>query len=75
MERDRAELERRLALAVEELWCNDKDFRKVLDLRITVLVRGLPTRDVIVSLNRIRHPLKDPGWTPPQARGGFKKNC
>ena len=32
MERDRAELERRLALAVEELWCDDKDFRKVLDL-------------------------------------------
>ena len=32
MERDKAELERRLALAVEELWCDDKDFRKVLDL-------------------------------------------
>ena len=32
MERDRAELERRLELAVEELWCDDKDFRKVLDL-------------------------------------------
>ena len=29
MERDKAELERRLALAVEELWCDDKDFRKV----------------------------------------------
>ena len=29
----------------------------------------------VVSQKRIRHPLKDPGWTPPQARGGLKKNC
>ena len=30
---------------------------------------------VIVSLNRSLNPLKTPGWTALQARGGLKKKC